>query len=768
MPGPDSIRRPGPGFEAGARAKRHAHRRSGAVTSVDLAVLSKELNAKSANASAPSTPTDMGLGNASPKEVAKPTPSSVPTANHPTPPASPLPSFDNAKPGPADNEPARERPNSNVSSETNESKATVRQTPTARNSGPPKADEAPSVSRDPRARPKTADASFMLKPGANDDSVIRTKRPISVSGSAHPLRALSVSFGHGSGKRKSRSGIDFPPSSSSDDGFADASVDKDTCSPESNDGPSKSKKRQRKVRSWAGAILTRGKGKCHHSKKEEPTPEGSATDTTQPPTNTKSESDRESDLDVNFDDDNVVVLRAPTDPSVPDPSHTAHNPESPSLDTSWKPKSFYEQKEQDDSSSALIDLDAALGPFNTPDMRRPATGTGFSVASRRMYSGGRRGEFVGPEMRYHRRTESAPEIPPFDKNAARSSRLLNSPSMENPDVLYEEEEEDASLASGVQSPKTGARSLTNRTANLPSADKTDRSDNHSVKSSGTSSTMMRHRVDAGTSPSERTKNQGKMSQSPPTDTPCLPGEETESSEEPKTTEETAIAGPVIDDNAAKSTPIQEKDPSTNIKQDSRQYDTPAAPSPDVSPRFVPVGKQRKNSSVDLSHNISQLSLHASPLLHGSRPDLPSSSCGTPRSLATPSTDRHVPKPSFKEAFADTAHPSAEDVPSLTSSASTMTNTMHRLSASILPRLSVDQSAPIPRRGSGRSQTSKRSSLVSLSKLVGHNTEKSKLSHEEKPPGDTPEKSKKGRRVSRLMQFWKSKDKRKSSGDLVRE
>lgn len=58
----------------------------------------------------------------------------------------------------------------------------------------------------------------------------------------------------------------------------------------------------------------------------------------------------------------------------------------------------------------------------------------------------------------------------------------------------------------------------------------------------------------------------------------------------------------------------------------------------------------------------------------------------------------------------------------------------------------------------------------MSKLVGGpNGERSKLSIEEKPPSDAPEKTKKkGRRLSRLMHFWRTNEKEKLTEDVVRE
>jgi hypothetical protein len=120
--------------------------------------------------------------------------------------------------------------------------------------------------------------------------------------------------------------------------------------------------------------------------------------------------------------------------------------------------------------------------------------------------------------------------------------------------------------------------------------------------------------------------------------------------------------------------------------------------------------------------------------------------------------------------AEYPYASVEDVPSLTSSASTMTNTLNRFSAaSFFPRgrLSTDRAASFSAAGTRRTSqnnTAKRSSLASLSKLVGGpHSERSKLNQEEKPPGEGSEKTKKkSRRISRLMHFWKIKDKEKPS------
>ncbi|EGE00676.1 hypothetical protein TESG_07972 [Trichophyton tonsurans CBS 112818] len=138
------------------------------------------------------------------------------------------------------------------------------------------------------------------------------------------------------------------------------------------------------------------------------------------------------------------------------------------------------------------------------------------------------------------------------------------------------------------------------------------------------------------------------------------------------------------------------------------------------------------------------------------------------------TDRHHSSGSgySGEPGSDYLQNSSEDVPSLTSSASTMTGNIPRLPSAIYGRIPGDRAASFSHvlqlnnasnnghSNNNRPSSSKRASLVSFSRLVGANSERSKLSHEEKAPMDETEKrKKKGLRITRLMQFWKVKDKR---------
>jgi len=109
--------------------------------------------------------------------------------------------------------------------------------------------------------------------------------------------------------------------------------------------------------------------------------------------------------------------------------------------------------------------------------------------------------------------------------------------------------------------------------------------------------------------------------------------------------------------------------------------------------------------------------------------------------------------------------SVDDVPSLTSSRSTMTSGLHNTFPLMSPRNPSERTgslSSIPSDASERRR--KRSSIASLSRLIQGSSfaERSKLSIETRPqsahlePTKEP-KVKKHRRISKMMQFWKSKD-----------
>ncbi|PYH99676.1 cell wall proline rich protein [Aspergillus ellipticus CBS 707.79] len=768
-PAPAKLPAPGPGFGAGSQGKRrHAHRRSAAISSVDLTAISTALDLKPAIESAPLIQGEMHDYHAS-EEPPRPASQSAAILNRQSPPVSPtivieIDDSQHTGPGTPSNILASERSSTEVSSKDfGSTPATQPDVSSARNSGLASfspAAESPSKSDKSRPRPRTADASFMLGYGA--DGLSPTKRPLSAAGHSRNRKSLSSGIleHFASSSRRSSS------SSSNSDGSSDTSVS------EPNDAPdapteckkkSKSKKKQKKVRSWAGAILTRGKGKRHSKKDRSETKSGIP-----PPVLTRTNSDLGSGLDVDFDDDNIVVIRTPTNPTMPGSRRfSADGDEQPSLENSWKPRSFYEQNTHDDTLSPLIDLDAALGPFNTPDMRSGNNSeTGFSAATKRMYSGGRRGEFIGPEMRYHRRAESAPEMPPFDRSALGNNRFATSSTLENPDVLYEEEEDEFLAASGES--QHSSEDLEPPAA-VPSENDAD---SLSESSKDSSDTLTHQPVASETGEGDLPHAGLGIQKDEPHDTPEFAAPDMYHGERQSTEPQISFAQL---QNVSNPFSIQSNSPADSAEPEW-QHGMPAPSSPDISPRFMPADHRPVTASFDLTPNIPPLSLHG----HGSLPSssFPSPdftiSSDVPRSITTSSTtDRNFSNPSYNPSM---EHPqgSVEDVPSLTSSAST-TNTLNRISGTFFtrPRMSTDRSASFSaavRRRTSQANSSKRSSLASLSKLVvGPHAERSKLSYEEKPPEDEPEKSKKkGRRISRLMHFWRTKDKDKSHEHGIRD
>ncbi|KAJ5793850.1 hypothetical protein N7457_000449 [Penicillium paradoxum] len=781
---------PGPGVGRVPGRRNHAHRRSAAISGVDLNAITKALGPNSTIGSAPSTPADPNHKSTSDIPT-RPLSQSAISLGRPTPPASPqFPPVPPVPPIPAaiqaemalNNQTSNvERPACTISHGTSDSTITVKaqqQVERAASLDQP----TPRPEYNPKTRPKTADASLVMDfmQIHNDDSG-SIKRSHSTAG--HSRNRKSKSTPH---LESTLSPDDAQSSDNSRPSFSDECSDTsgDEATESENPLDSKShvkskKKKQKRVRSWAGHILTRkeskSKGKRHakgDTEEESPVPRAPAL---RPPALTRTNSGTGSVLDVDFDNDDVVVIRTPTNPMMPPSAlepiqDDCQNKDgcplpAQTLEASWKPRSFYEQgvgPHDNVLSSPIIDLDAALGPFNTPDMRTMAQGAAnnnFSVATQRMYSGGRRGEFVGPEMRYHRRTESAPVMQPFDRTALGAFRLGPTSAVETPDV-FDEEEEDAFWAA-TEVPNATQLTKTERSpANVPSFDNAvfsssedDVKSVHSTDTADSGDTLTR--VPTGSTSSQ---NAGLGIQQV----------------DKQLNQEMPQGKTAFDQVQIASNPFAKKprSPVEILKTEEATHKSMGPPSPDVSPRFLAVDKRPTTSPIELLPTIPPFALNAG--VSPSESSFPSPDA--PRSIAASSmTDRKFSSHSYNQLpSSDYPYASVEDVPSLTSSASTMTNTFNRFSAASffpLGRLSTDRAASFSGAGTRRTSqanASKRSSLASLSKLVGGtHSERSKLNQEEKPPGDASDKTKKkGRRLSRMMHFWKAKDKEKPSTQLV--
>ncbi|DAA74521.1 TPA_exp: putative Cell wall proline rich protein [Trichophyton benhamiae CBS 112371] len=783
-----TLPHPGPGLTTGPGrgARRHAHRRSQAISSVDLTAVAKAFPPVPVSGSVPTSPIlpfandknsklssrsfpEMHTAQTSPQRAEQqqqqqklqvsPTrrpykEESITTA--PTTTASEV-------------APVSCRPLSTISSESSVSTVRPNQIFSDRSGSGQRSGASSPLhnSNEATARPKTAGAQLAMKwkPfGPSSDNNEHTKRPLSASASM----ALNFSLGN-VGRSQDADRTASNSSSSTTNAQAAAPSDQDMEDAETSTltqrtaHERKPSKKEKKKRSWAGILIRKGKKRSSKKSRKSPTP---------PPMLTRTNSELGSMYSVDFDHDNTIVIRTPTAQNAPrshpqsgEPATSTDN----SLEKAWKPKSFYEQQSNPDIFSPVIDLDAALGPFNTPEMGAERNITsGFMIASKRMYSGGRRGEFVGPEMRYHRRAESAPEMPPFDRSFLGASRFGLSTAMENPDV-FDEEEEDAFLAQNDDQ------------ANQKNAESSEADDD--AAENGSSSSSEEEEEDEEDSDVEEAGLGIQV-----VDSSNLPDLY------PASVESRPSTAQVITPRTPYAHAIDFESQSQRSNSNSTTYHHPGSigivgsDSGQASPRNF--DEKRPSTSPEFIYNISNATnLTPIPAIIPPVPMIPqafpspapsSTSFDVPRlnTASSSMTDRHHSSGSVYsgEPGSDYLQNSSEDVPSLTSSASTMTGNIPRLPSAIYGRIPGDRAASFSHvlqlnsaansassnghSNNNRPSSSKRASLVSFSRLVGANSERSKLSHEEKAPMDESEKrKKKGLRITRLMQFWKVKDKR---------
>lgn len=182
-----------------------------------------------------------------------------------------------------------------------------------------------------------------------------------------------------------------------------------------------SNKRQKRVKTWAGSILTRrSKSRAQKSK---------ARRRSQTPPISRFA--RDENLESDF----------------PGPAYTISETDFESGPNWSTPSSSGIAKHrrahlEDEPAYPMIDLDAALGPFNTPtrDPQWDEAQRAGAPPKRQLHSAvGMRG-FSGPGMHYHRRAESAPEMPPFEGARFGIHRFGSSSTMA--DVFEEDEEDD--------------------------------------------------------------------------------------------------------------------------------------------------------------------------------------------------------------------------------------------------------------------------------------------------------------------------------------
>lgn len=482
------------------------------------------------------------------------------------------------------------------------------------------------------------------------------------------------------------------------------------------DAKSKSNKtshKPRKVKSWANSIIPR---KSKKSKKRAATPEQPDIEVEGEDTDSSDELDFD-DFSPNFDDDNSVTIVSPTADSVPGPKINTDF-------ASWQPRQL--KRVDSDVMSPIIDMDAALGPFQTPNGTDPRTQKrGFAAHRRAMHS-------ASGFTPNHRRTESAPELVPFEFRP--SAATSTSPMAD----VFEEEE-----------PEEEKPELRRESAPTSIAEEPEKAEEPRIQVVETEDRRDGPVINWNFNDGLGFKTRAEPQHSPIMEEPLSPHavprssvsqvEVVEDFEEPRTSSLTHSSDSTV---TPQSTLEEFKDHQPNM----------AVPAP-LAQQSLMTPNTVTSSFGSPDYRSSQISFD------------------TPRvgTAASSVTDYPaMPSPRFGEPGPEMRDSS--DVPSLTSSRSTMTSNLQGTFPLPAPRRPGDRSASLCSTPSEVEQRRrKRSSIASLSRLINgsYGSEKSKLSIEQRPQSAylepvARETKKKPRRLSKLK-FWKSsKDSASSS------
>lgn len=480
----------------------------------------------------------------------------------------------------------------------------------------------------------------------------------------------------------------------------------------------KPSKKQKKVRNWAGSILSRKPRQRSQKQKlsrRSPTPPHRA---------------------YSAVDDHAVTPSAFT---FYQPDRSLPRPDQENDIASWKPRKV---PCQDESVGPMIDLDAALGPFNTPSSfengwTSPQNGGG--PRKKAMHSSGSTGGFAGPGMHYHRRAESAPEFE--NPRFGGLHRLGSSSTMGMEDVFEEDEDEweDAKASSDKDDTSKISRAKDNESGIDITVEDVQEPCVEVENDSHDGGSINRGLKRKGSGLSEGDRHTVGTAKSEHSATSLI--------DEPIQEEPSSLVE-ILDD-------------SSSSRPDSRARSSDSTATPPFRSR---PGKEL--APVDVQPFTLQPPLMLSPTSPHSTTQ---SSFPSPRSPFSYDAQRISTAPSsvtdeqgFQSLLLGEPGPelrySVDDVPSLTSSNSTMTRDSG-LPATHNPQFRDGQrSASL----SSAAVTRKRSSMVSLTRLISSSHgEKSKLSIECRAPSpveaEKKEKGNKSKRISRMMQFWKPKE-----------
>ncbi|EAQ93402.1 hypothetical protein CHGG_01637 [Chaetomium globosum CBS 148.51] len=474
----------------------------------------------------------------------------------------------------------------------------------------------------------------------------------------------------------------------------------------------KRSKKKKKVKTWAGSILSRkGKHRSGKQKRRAPTP---------PPPRPLEAMD-------NMEDGELHMSLEPEPSSLP-----------ASENGDWETWTFPKPTQDEDTSYQMIDLDAALGPFNTPlprNLEWEAAQKAGGLTKKQLHSAAGMSRFTGPGMHYyHRRAESAPELVPFEGGRFGFRRFGSSSTMADVFEEDEEEEEEDSCDSstGASTPAAGTsiaekpEDVVQPEEPLQPVQQTLAKPDNVASPSVEGNTGLSHQIDdASKSEKSATNPLPSMSRDevvliePPQYLPDFP-------ESP---------GDNANSGSATPSPRHVFRPKDLAPVEVSPLDLPATSLGPVSPWSMTQSSAFPSPRSPMSYDAQCISTAPSSVTEDNFHSL---------LMGEPGPEVRI---------------SVDDIPSLTSSNSTMTRD------SLFAQHPQARHPPLNEQPRPASFTStafgrRRSSLASLSRLINSSHgERSKLSIEV-PMDSEPEKkakSSKTKRLSRMMQFWKSKD-----------
>ncbi|KAI1118941.1 hypothetical protein F5Y14DRAFT_398234 [Nemania sp. NC0429] len=480
------------------------------------------------------------------------------------------------------------------------------------------------------------------------------------------------------------------------------------------------KKRQKRVKSWAGSILTRKRSKSRPQKSK-------ARRRSQTPPIARFTQDEEIGCDF-FESTQQSVGR-----------ELRSNLNQPRLSDSGITKNPRVRVE-DDVSYPMIDLDAALGPFNTPtrDPQWEEAQRAGAQPKRQLHSAAGMRGFSGPGMHYHRRAESAPEMPPFEGGRFSIHRFGSSSTMA--DVFEEDEEDDDNTGESATEDSTSESQDTTTGDEEEGGDLDD----------AVSTPRQEQSVELGNPQTEpllappvhKEQNRSSLDLTVPGEASNVDSFSSLQHELPAENQalfipprrEAIFTSPWTVSDPALSSPLQDTNQSEPPPPDAHAILIAGTPAMPISPYPVSHSSSFPSPRSPMSYDAHRISTAPSSITDENQF----------HSLLMGEPGPEVVRLSV-------------DVSSITSTNSTMTRE-GSLFAGVRPRnmpFHEQRPASFTSTAFGR----RRSSLASLSRLISSaHGERSKLSMEVPFENETEKKSKtsKSKRLTRMMQFWKPK------------